>query len=69
MGGPGAPDDLVQGHVTQVWLAVSGDPRAHLTGKYWHHQLAETPARATTDHSFQDALLDELKRLTGGPLP
>src|SRR3954447_1753678 len=69
MGGAGAPDDLVQGHVTQVWLAVSDDPRAHLTGKYWHHQLAQTPARATTDPSFQDALLDELKRLTGVPLP
>jgi NAD(P)-dependent dehydrogenase (short-subunit alcohol dehydrogenase family) len=69
MGGPGAPDDLVQGHQTQAWLAVSDDPKAHLTGKYWHHQLTQTPARAATDASFQDALLDELKRLTGVPLP
>ncbi len=26
MGGPGAPDDLEQGHLTQTWLAVSDDP-------------------------------------------
>jgi len=26
MGGPGAPDDLAQGSVTQAWLAVSDDP-------------------------------------------
>jgi NAD(P)-dependent dehydrogenase (short-subunit alcohol dehydrogenase family) len=69
MGGPGAPDDLVQGHETQVWLAVSDDPKAHLTGKYWHHQLTQTPARAATDPSFQNALLDELERLTGVLLP
>jgi NAD(P)-dependent dehydrogenase (short-subunit alcohol dehydrogenase family) len=25
MGGPGAPDDLAQAHVTQAWLAVSED--------------------------------------------
>ena len=25
MGGPGAPDDLTQGHLTQTWLAVSDD--------------------------------------------
>ena len=25
MGGPGAPDDLSQAHLTQAWLAVSGE--------------------------------------------
>ncbi len=28
MGGAGAPDDLDEGHRTQVWLAVSDDPAA-----------------------------------------
>ncbi len=28
MGGPGASDDLEQGHLTQAWLAVSDDPEA-----------------------------------------
>jgi NAD(P)-dependent dehydrogenase (short-subunit alcohol dehydrogenase family) len=65
MGGPGASDDLVQGHITQVWLAVSDDPEAHVTGRYWYHQQIQTPARAVNDLAFQDALLDELSRLTG----
>ena len=33
MGGPGAPDDLDAGHRTQVWLAVSDDPAAKVTGR------------------------------------
>ena len=35
MGGPGASDDLDQGHRTQVWLAVSEDPAACVTGEYF----------------------------------
>jgi NAD(P)-dependent dehydrogenase (short-subunit alcohol dehydrogenase family) len=31
MGGPGVPDDLEQGHLTQTWLSVSDDPAAELT--------------------------------------
>jgi len=27
MGGPGAPDDLRLGHLTQEWLATSDEPR------------------------------------------
>jgi len=65
MGGSAAPDDLEQGHVTQVWLAVTDDPQANVTGRYLHHQQLAAPARAANDPTFQDALLDELKRLTG----
>jgi NAD(P)-dependent dehydrogenase (short-subunit alcohol dehydrogenase family) len=69
MGGPGAPDDLIQGHVTQVWLAVSDDPEANVTGRYWYHRQTRTPAHPVTDPAFQEALLDELSRLTGLGLP
>jgi NAD(P)-dependent dehydrogenase (short-subunit alcohol dehydrogenase family) len=69
MGGPGAPDDLVEGHVTQVWLAVSEDAEAKVTGKYWHHRRTQAPARAVDDPAFQGALVDELNRLTGVELP
>jgi NAD(P)-dependent dehydrogenase (short-subunit alcohol dehydrogenase family) len=69
MGGPGAPDDLELGHLTQTWLAVSGHPEAAETGGYWHHQRHRSPAPAALDESFQDALLDELMRLTGVRLP
>lgn len=69
MGGAGAPDDLVQGHVTQVWLAVSNDPEATVTGKYWHHQQTQAPAGAVSDPAFQDAVLDQIVQLTGVALP
>lgn len=68
MGGASAPDDLVQGHVTQVWLAVSDDPEANATGTYWYHQQPQTPAPAATDPAFQDSVIDELTRLTGQSL-
>jgi NAD(P)-dependent dehydrogenase (short-subunit alcohol dehydrogenase family) len=38
MGGAGAPDSLVKGAETQVWLSVSTDPSALVTGKYFHHK-------------------------------
>src|SRR5947209_19242392 len=38
MGGPGAPDDLRLGHLTQEWLATSDEPEARTSGGYWHHQ-------------------------------
>jgi NAD(P)-dependent dehydrogenase (short-subunit alcohol dehydrogenase family) len=69
MGGAGAPDDLVQGHVTQVWLAVSDDPEATVTGQYWHHQQTHAPAAAVNDPAFQEAMLDQLFELTGVALP
>jgi NAD(P)-dependent dehydrogenase (short-subunit alcohol dehydrogenase family) len=65
MGGPGAPDDLELGYLTQTWLAVSDHPEAAATGGYWYHQRRRSPAPAALDESFQDALLDELARLTG----
>src|SRR6202044_544290 len=35
MGGRGAPDDLDQGHRTQVWLAASNDVGARVSGGYF----------------------------------
>jgi NAD(P)-dependent dehydrogenase (short-subunit alcohol dehydrogenase family) len=57
------------GHRTQTWLAVSDDPDATTSGGYWHHQRRQTPPAAAVDESFQDALLEELARLTGVQLP
>lgn len=68
MGGPGAPDDLEMGHLTQTWLATSDDPDAMVSGGYWHHRRRQTPARDVSNSSFQDRLLAELARLTGIPL-
>lgn len=65
MGGAGAPDDLDLGGDTQTWLAVSNDPAALVSGKYWHHRRPQKPAPAVTDTSFQDRLTDILAGLTG----
>jgi len=65
MGGPGAPDDLRLGHLTQEWLATSRDPEALSTGGYWYHQQLTDPAPAVNDPSFQDLLLEALARFTG----
>jgi hypothetical protein len=65
MGGPGAPDDLRLGHLTQEWLATSNDPEACSTGGYWHHQQRETAHPAVHDHRFQEELLAALAHATG----
>src|SRR3954449_8847361 len=68
MGGPGAPDDLRLGHLTQEWLATSDDPAARTSGGYWHHQRRTAPHPAVGDELFQDQLLAELARFTGTDL-
>src|SRR5580704_9691626 len=45
MGGRGAPDDLEAGRRTQAWLAVSNEPNAVVTGKYFYHMQLRTPHR------------------------
>ena len=65
MGGPSAPDDLTQGHLTQTWLATSDDPAARVSGKYWHHRKQEKPAPATLDPAFQDRVVARFAELTG----
>jgi NAD(P)-dependent dehydrogenase (short-subunit alcohol dehydrogenase family) len=65
MGGPGAPDDLRLGHLTQEWLATSDDPDARTSGGYWHHQRRIEPHPAVHDRRFQDQLLEDLGSFTG----
>jgi NAD(P)-dependent dehydrogenase (short-subunit alcohol dehydrogenase family) len=64
MGGPGAPDDLRLGHLTQEWLATSDDPEARTSGGYWYHQRRFEPHPAVLDPQFQDDLLEGLARFT-----
>jgi NAD(P)-dependent dehydrogenase (short-subunit alcohol dehydrogenase family) len=65
MGGARAPDDLEMGHQTQTWLAVSDDPAAKISGRYWFHRQPQTPATEVSDPSFQDQLTAKLAELTG----
>jgi NAD(P)-dependent dehydrogenase (short-subunit alcohol dehydrogenase family) len=68
MGGPGAPDDLEAGPVTQAWLAVSDDADARVTGQYFYHQEPIDPPSSALDTARQDALLEHCAGLTGTDL-
>ena len=65
MGGPGAPDNLEEGHLTQTWLATSDDAAAKVSGAYWHHREQRQPAIQSLDQHFQDELVAKLGELTG----
>ncbi len=65
MGGPGARDDLNQGHRTQVWLAASDDPEAQVTGEYFFHLKQKAPQPETRDVSTQEKLVETCQRLSG----
>src|SRR6476659_7409743 len=65
MGGASAPDDFVEGYLTQTWLAVSDDPAATVSGHYWHHRRRQSHAQQVSDLDFQDQLCAKLAELTG----
>ena len=65
MGGPSAPDSLAEGPRTQVWLAVSEDPKACVSGSYFFHQQPRAFHPATQDLSVQEGLLEAFGRISG----
>jgi len=69
MGGPGAPDDLTLGSVTQAWLATSDDRKATVTAGYFFHQKPRSAHRAAREPRLQDELLEYCQSCTGVPLP
>ena len=69
MGGPGAPDDLSLAPVTQVWLAVSPEVAAQVTGQYFFHQKPRAVHPAARSRELQDELLARCGELTGTPFP
>ena len=69
MGGPGAPDNLKDGPVTQAWLAVSNDPAAKTTGHHFYHKHLQKFHPAAADPATQEKFLAECARLSGIPFP
>src|SRR6202451_743637 len=69
MGGSQATDDLDQAHRTQVWLAVSDEPAATVSGEYFYHMEKRDPLATTRDTSIRDRLLDFCSRVTGVTIP
>ncbi len=69
MGGSGAPDDMDQAHRTQVWLAVSNDPAARVTGQYFYHLRRRAVDPAARDVKQQEGLLKACQALCGIEMP
>jgi NAD(P)-dependent dehydrogenase (short-subunit alcohol dehydrogenase family) len=65
MGGPGATDNLDAGHRTQVWLAVSDDKAATVTGEYFYHMRLRAPVPATRDVELQEKLIEACEGFSG----
>ncbi|MFB9844499.1 SDR family NAD(P)-dependent oxidoreductase [Mucilaginibacter ginsenosidivorans] len=57
MGGTSAPDNLEEGYQTQVWLAVSNDAEACVSGHYFHHKQQTRFQRAAKDVAVQEKFL------------
>ena len=64
MGGPGAPDDLKKGYETQVWLAVSDDKKAKISGHYFFHQKENRYNPETDDVLLQEQFLNICEEIT-----
>src|SRR6266581_2150161 len=69
MGGPSASGDLEQGAATQVWLAVSDERGAKVSGRYFHRKRTHSAHAAASDVTVQDAFLSACEELTGVRLP
>jgi hypothetical protein len=65
MGGSSATDDLDQAHRTQVWLAVSDDNAAKVSGAYFYHLKRRKPLTSAHDQELQDQLLEICANLSG----
>lgn len=65
MGGAGAPDDLALGPVTQTWLAVSDDPAARVSGRYFYHQREQRAQPQAQSPELQNRLLAYCADLSG----
>ena len=65
MGGPSAPDDIDQAHLTQAWLAASKDPKACVTGKYFYHLKQMTPNPQANNMALQDRLIAICSEISG----
>ena len=65
MGGPSAPDDMNQAHLTQVWLAAGDDPKAQVTGKYFYHLKRMDPNPQANDLALQNQLIAICAKISG----
>lgn len=69
MGGGNAPDDLQKGYETQVWLAVSNDEKAKVSGRYFFHQEERQYKSEANNVLMQERFLNCCSEITGVSLP
>ena len=65
MGGRSAPDNLQKGYETQVWLAVSNDEKAKVSGRYFFHQKERHHNHDADDVQIQERFLQLCEEITG----
>ncbi len=65
MGGAGAPDSVADGAGTGVWLAVSNDATAKVSGRFFFHKREQQPNPEANDGALQDRLIAECERVSG----
>ena len=69
MGGAGAPGSIAEGAETGVWLAVSNQAAAQVSGRFFFHDREQPPNPEANNRSLQDRLLAECERVSGVSLP
>jgi NAD(P)-dependent dehydrogenase (short-subunit alcohol dehydrogenase family) len=69
MGGSGAPDDLKKGYETQVWLAVSNDENAKVSGHFFYHQKQTGSNPEADDVQLQERFMNLCRQITGISFP
>jgi NAD(P)-dependent dehydrogenase (short-subunit alcohol dehydrogenase family) len=65
MGGAGAPDSLEKGFETQVWLAVSNEAGAKVSGCYFYHKRQAHYLSAARDATVQKKFLALCGKISG----
>jgi NAD(P)-dependent dehydrogenase (short-subunit alcohol dehydrogenase family) len=69
MGGRGAPDSLQKGYETQVWLAVSNDEKAKVSGRYFFHQKEARYNPRADDVMLQEKFISLCEEISGVSFP
>ncbi|MBS1664544.1 MAG: SDR family NAD(P)-dependent oxidoreductase [Bacteroidetes bacterium] len=69
MGGPGAPDSLQEGPVTQAWLAAGTDPKTHTTAGYFYHKQPRAVNPDARNKDIQEEFLEKCFEFSGVRMP
>ena len=69
MGGSRAPGDLQKGYETQVWLAVSNDEKAKVSGRFFYHGKETRYNPEADDVLLQERFLSLCEEITDVSFP